>query len=192
MQQHENALDLAESTLHALPTRLAHCYGVAARMSALVGDHLDIGMLDNAWRIGLLHDVGYGVPQTGHHAIDGALHLRETALSHLAPHIAWHGTAEQEAHYRSLDIEDATGLARPSGALLDLLWVADFTTSPTGETIAPYARLDDIRARYPHDSAVVRALDDTQETFEQLLDTYHIPRRDPPPSVDASLSRRSA
>ena len=50
-----------------------------------------------------------------------------------------------------------------------LLWVADFTTSPTGDRIGAQARIHDIRSRYSLDSPVVAALKASLPSMNEAL-----------------------
>jgi len=114
--------------------------------------------------VGLIHDVGYGAPDTGHHAIDGARIVSRTSLAPLAPLVAWHSTAKYEAQERGMVID----VPYPHDSLMAArLWVADFSTTPQGEKTTPEQRMGEIRLRYPSGSPVISALDASLEDFKR-------------------------
>lgn len=145
--------------------RLEHSKGVARRMGELYGGR-DAALRDRAVAAGLLHDIGYGAPVTGHHAIDGALLVQQTALAELAPLVGWHSTAEWEAAARGTRIP----VERPADEeMLAALWAADFTVTPYGMDCDHEWRIKEIRLRHVPSSPVARALDASAEAFEAAL-----------------------
>lgn len=146
---------LMRSHLRDLPRRRAHSEGVARAMSNLYASaHPTVR--DEAVAAGLVHDIGYSTVRTGLHSLDGATALEGTSLQFLAPLVAWHSTAAQESAARGIPID----IPIPEDERMRAaLWVADFSTSPTGRPIAPVDRIVDIRERYAPDSPVITALD---------------------------------
>lgn len=160
------AEDLVAHLLAGLPVRLAHSRGVARAMRTLTSRPMGPvhgHFCDVAYALGLLHDIGYSTPVTGHHAIDGAALLDGTELAPLAPYVAWHSTAAEEAVIRGLSID----WPRPTGFLADALWIADFTTDTHGRPCTLADRLTGIRSRYQPDSPVIAALDASLPALEQ-------------------------
>lgn len=153
------AADLARELLSDLPVRYAHSLGVGRRANqlALMTDSSP-AWVDWITAAALVHDVGYGSPRSGMHAQDGAEVLAERGddLAELAPLVAWHSTALWEYVAREMP---APCWERPVGLDAAVLWVADFTTTPTGESTTLEARAAEIRSRYPQDSPVIEALD---------------------------------
>lgn len=157
---HQSAPDAArafmEQALRDVPaTRREHSLAVGRRMAELSVEGASPEERDLDVALGTLHDVGYGSPRTGHHAIDGGLMLLGTPFEHLAPYVAHHSTATAEAAERGLGIP----FPEPERPLLDRLFVADFTTGPDGRRVTASERLREIRSRYGSDHLVVRALD---------------------------------
>lgn len=144
------------SSLESLPQRVAHSYGVARRMEQLVvAPSVDPEWNQRMVAAAMVHDVGYGYPQTGMHALDGAVALaaRESQLADLAPHVCWHSTARFE--YAARGMEDIA-FAQPDPVEQILLWVADFTTTHLGQPTTWAERLDGIVSRYPDPTDPVR------------------------------------
>lgn len=149
--------------------RLAHSRGVAQRAGELVQLRGSVApvVVEVFEALGHLHDIGYAVPSSGMHALDGATFLREyTRWQWAGPHVAWHSTARWEYEERGMATPD---VEYPASSDHDLLWVADFTTSPTGEPVSAQARVDEIRCRYSPDSPVVAALDASLPSMNEAL-----------------------
>lgn len=163
------AADLARELLFDLPIRYAHSLGVARRANqlALLTD-LSPAWVDWITAAGLVHDVGYGASRSGMHAQDGAEVLVERGgdLAELAPLVAWHSTARWEYAARAMPTPP---WERPIGLDAAVLWVADFTTTPTGEPTTIDARVSEIRSRYPQDSPVIEALAASADELAETL-----------------------
>lgn len=150
-------------------TRLAHSRGVASRAAELVCLRGDVApvVVETFEALGHLHDIGYAAPTSGMHALDGADFLRRYARWQWAiPHVAWHSTARWEYEARGMVLPQ---VECPLLSDQRLLWVADFTTSPTGDRIGAQARIDDIRSRYSLDSPVVAALKASLPSMNEAL-----------------------
>lgn len=158
------AQELSAELLDSLPERYAHSQAVGTR-ACEIADSLGYprAFCIQMKIIGVLHDIGYS-PElvfTGHHAFDGGAFLcGHTLLADYAPDVAWHSTAEAEARNRKIEMPD---IPYPPRNRQRILWVADFTTSPTGELISIEERLSNIRNRYEPDSPVVKALDESMD-----------------------------
>lgn len=163
-------LNLAtELVEHHLPSpRLEHTLAVGYRARQLaerlglpgeVVHHLEVS--------GVLHDIGYGVDlvDTGHHAFDGGLFLRQhDLLSLFAPDVCWHSTAYEEGLVRNIPTPD---IPYPSTLRHHVLFVADFTTGPAGQQLSIRERLRDIRSRYGPEDPPVLALNMAGETLRE-------------------------
>lgn len=175
-RHHSSAVDAAiEAALTAftgqgrrLQARHAHSWGVWERAISLSGGsgQFALPLMHFRESLALVHDIGYAFPDSGMHALDGARHLRNEHpdLAYLAPYVAWHSTAAYEYRARGFD-ESAVAQEFPLPSRsrdeveCALLWIADFTTSPTGQEVTLAERVADIRDRYAPDSPVVRALE---------------------------------
>lgn len=116
-----------------------------------------------------LHDIGYAYPDTGHHAIDGARYLYSLAMPDTIVNlVAHHSTARHEAAERGL-VSELGAFPEPARWPAAALWVADFTTSPTGVAVTVTERVNEIRGRYAPDTAVIRALDAAREEMTAAL-----------------------
>lgn len=100
-----------------------------------------------------LHDIGYGHPSTGFHPLDGAHFLRGLGFSPVVCHlVAYHSASTYEAEvrgiaateYKPFTLDEDPDLAAASA----VLWWADMTTGPTGETVTVEQRLAEIERRY--------------------------------------------
>ena len=141
----------------ALPRRWTHVRGVAARAGRLALAVEDGEVLQAAaW----LHDIGYapGLVSSGFHPLDGARHLAvESAPRRVVDLVVMHSAAAKEAEALGLgeqlaEFHDERTLVR------DLLRYADMTVRPDGQSMNFEERMDDVRARYPIDHYVIRAL----------------------------------
>lgn len=163
----ETALSVVAESLAFVGSRAAHCAGVRSRSEQYSGG------TDFDSALALLHDVGYGAPDVGVHALDGARLLRDRhpQLAVFAPFVAWHSNAAYEYARRGLSPEAvAAEFPRPlEAAALSLLWVSDFTTGPQGQPVTISWRLASIRERYGPSSPVMRALDDSLGDFWQAV-----------------------
>lgn len=170
---------LASADLSA--DRLAHTLAVGERMEELArarGNSAD--MVDLYAAAGALHDIGYAHPDTGHHAIDGARFLRAHGLPDtLVSLVAHHSTARHEASQRGL-LSELAVFPAPASWPAAALWVADFTTSPTGVPVTVTERVNEIRGRYTPDTPVIRALDAAHnEMLAAVMLIGRVPRHTP-------------
>lgn len=129
--------------------RWSHVVGVAARAEqvavAVPPEDRDL-LVAAAW----LHDIGYGLVDTGLHALDGARHLRTLgAHPRLCRLVAHHTAAIVEARTRGLDTQLLAEFPLEQSAAADALTYADLTTGPDGQPMTVPQRLEEILQRYP-------------------------------------------
>ncbi|ROR91825.1 metal dependent phosphohydrolase [Nocardioides aurantiacus] len=144
--------------MRSMPPRLDHTLAVARRAQEVRRATSDPGR--HLVPAALVHDIGYDpeLRQTGMHAIDGAMHLRTLGFPAMVVClVAFHTGAEYEADERGL-ADELAAFDRPPQRLLDLLILADLTTSPDGAAISVEERLSEIFARYPSGHAVHRSV----------------------------------
>lgn len=134
------------------PNRRAHSLEVGRKAAAhviAVAPRLRADLVAAA----TLHDIGYGHPATGFHPLDGAHFLRGIGFSPVVCHlVAYHSASTLEAEVRGIAqsayepfaLDDDPDLAAASA----VLWWADMTTGPTGNTVAVEDRLVEIESRY--------------------------------------------
>jgi putative nucleotidyltransferase with HDIG domain len=144
-------------------SRRAHSLEVgrkAESATALVAPHLREAVVAAAY----LHDVGYAHRDSGFHPLDGARLLQSRGYSAAVCHLVAHHTASTvEATHRGIplaEIERFTVNDEDIRAADQVLWWADMTTGPTGETVEVEARLAEIAARYGPDHIVTRSIQD--------------------------------
>jgi hypothetical protein len=127
----------------------------AARAAGLVAPSVRADLVAAA----TLHDVGYGHVDTGFHPLDGARYLRGAGFSPTVCHLVIHHSASTlEADERGIDpavFDDFRG-DRDLGAAHSILWWADLTTGPDGQTITVEERLEEICGRYGPEDIVTR------------------------------------
>lgn len=114
--------------------RMKHCLAVAVKMKQLAAENPDLYPVnpDEAFVLGILHDIGYEFSdEQKEHAAKGGLLLKEQGYKY------W-----QEVYYHGIPQEEY------DSPLLRLLNYADLTTGPTGEYVTVQERIDDIAARY--------------------------------------------
>lgn len=107
----------------------------------------------------ILHDVGYGHPATGLHALDGARYLASVGFSRVVCHlVAHHSASTFEARERGIDLAvyDAFQVDIDLAPANAVLWWADMTTGPQGQDVTVETRLDEICSRYGPDDVVTR------------------------------------
>lgn len=132
--------------------------------------------------IGVLHDIGYGYPTTGMHAVDGARVLHQAGADReVCSQVAHHSTAVWEVAARGMDVSLAREFGAPDPLVHSIIWVADFATGPTGHLIPTRDRISDIRSRYPADSVVIAALDAALPHFQQAREMLRRRGADLPP-----------
>lgn len=156
--------ELVESRLvgAAFADRLAHSYAVAEK-TRLLSSGIGERSSEWYWCLGLLHDIGYSEPLSGHHGLDGARIVSAAGpdLAQFAAHIAWHSTAKWEYEILGLSSGD------PMPGLVDhsLLWMADFTTGPQGQPITLEGRIAEIRSRHSPSSSAVLAIEESMPSL---------------------------
>ncbi|GAA3048216.1 HD domain-containing protein [Actinokineospora globicatena] len=147
-----HAVELAATLLSPLGDRWKHTIGVAHRaehLASAVPDADRDTLVAAAW----LHDIGYAVPDTGFHPLDGAIHLtRLTWPPRLCALVAHHSGARFTA-----DVLGLTHLLAPyrhiDDPLSDALTHADQTTDPCGTLVPLSARLTEMLTRHGPTSA---------------------------------------
>ncbi|MEV0461433.1 HD domain-containing protein [Nocardia tengchongensis] len=145
-------------------SRRAHTIEVGRkveRVAHLVPEHLRVEAVTAAY----LHDVGYGYPVSGFHPLDGAELLSARGYSPVVCYlVAFHSGSTVEAEVRGIDASALEQFALSTEVpgidiANDLVWWADMTTGPTGETVTLDERLAEIRVRYPEGTLVRTAID---------------------------------
>lgn len=108
----------------------------------------------------LLHDVGRAIDPANlePHGFVGARFLDSIGLADVAPLVAHHSGAREEARDRGVAHLDVW---QPDRVLLEVLTYVDRTTGPRGESITLGERRADLVARYGIGSAPVRWFDET-------------------------------
>ncbi len=107
----------------------------------------------------VLHDIGYAHPETDLHALDGARYLARKGFSRgLCCLVVHHSASTWEAEERGLDpaVFDDFQTGLDLGAAHAVLWWADMTTGPAGDTVTVEERLNEIICRYGPDDVVSR------------------------------------
>jgi len=85
-----------------------------------------------------LHDIGYRHPVTGFHPLDGAPFLAGLGFSPVVCNLAGHHSASTyEAEVRGIDSSAYAPyeLDVDSNLIHSVLWWADMTTEPSGQTV---------------------------------------------------------
>lgn len=139
------------------PRRLSHVQGVNERLHGW-------GVRDTVLMAAWLHDIGYSprIQRTGMHALDGADYLDVLgAPEQVVSLVAFHTGAEYEAVERGL-IDRLLPFDEPPQRDLDLLILADMTTTPLGEETSPSQRITEILTRYESQHPVHRAVSASQ------------------------------
>lgn len=108
----------------------------------------------------LLHDIGRAIDPANlePHGFVGARFLDELGLHDVAPLVAHHSGAREEARDREMAHLDVW---QSDTVLLEVLTYIDRTTGPSGEAITLDERRADLAARYGADAAPVRWFDET-------------------------------
>lgn len=136
------------------PDRRAHCLAVGRKV-AVVAQLAPAAVRADLIAAATLHDIGYGHPTTGFHPLDGARFLAGLGFGATVCHLVAHHTASVvEADERGIDhaVFDEFQVDVDLRLAHSLLWWADLTTGPTGQTVTVEERLNEIRSRYgPHD-----------------------------------------
>jgi HD superfamily phosphodiesterase len=155
------ARDEAARVLNQTSDRWRHVVAVAERAQSIADADPaeDRHLLVSAAR---LHDIGYGLVDSGLHSLDGARHLRSLgAADRLCRLVAHHTAAIVEAEARRLAGELTAEFPPEYSPVADALTYADLTVGPQGQRMTVEERLADILQRYPpghvvHDS-ILRA-----------------------------------
>lgn len=144
-------------------SRRAHSLEVGRKAESaamLVAPHLREDLVAAAY----LHDVGYAHQDSGFHPLDGARLLASRGYSAAVCHLVAHHTASLvEATHRGIppaEIERFTVAGEDIQKADQVLWWADMTTDPTGETVEAETRLAEIVERYGPDHIVTRSIQD--------------------------------
>ena len=143
------------------PDRQAHSLAVGRKVAGVAG------LAPAAIRADLvtaatLHDIGYGHPATGFHSLDGARFLAGLGFSTTVCHlVAYHSASVLEADERGIERSayDQFAVDADLGTAHSLLWWADMTTGPTGQTVTVEDRLYEIRARYRPETVVAKFIE---------------------------------
>lgn len=171
---------MSKSFVHSdgsLLSRIAHSGAVSLRMTDYTG-FTDEGlhMMHFRGALAFLHDIGYAYPDSGMHSLDGARWIRSVhpELDYFAPYVAWHSNAKYEYLARGFELATiAEEFPIPTGSQEDvelaLLWVADFTSSPTGDRVGLDERIANIESRYDEDSPVIHALNNSLPDLEAAV-----------------------
>lgn len=139
--------------------RRAHSLEVGRKVDA-VAHLLPATLHDVAVTAACLHDIGHGHPVTGHHALDGAKYLAAQGFSQSVCHVvAYHCASTVEAEVRGIHWSVYDAFAPPPeqphvDLVNDVVWWADMTTGPNGETCTIDERIIEIRSRYSPVSVV--------------------------------------
>lgn len=147
----------AERFLRPLGDRWAHTRGVAAAARELAKiEPVDGDVLIAA---AYLHDIGYApaLHVTGHHGIDGGLHLQAAGHPRLAGLVAHHSGCGAEATARGLEAELAE-FPHESTATADALTFCDMVTDPRGHRVSVEQRVSEVIGRYGEQHPVAQAL----------------------------------
>lgn len=106
-----------------------------------------------------LHDIGYGHQESGFHPLDGARFLAAKGFSAVVCNLVLnHSASTFEAELRGIDMAVYVDFAVDVNLsrVAPVLWWADMTTGPEGQTVAVEERLEEICSRYGPDDLVTR------------------------------------
>lgn len=149
----------AEEALRMLDDdRRAHSLAVGAKASGQVG-LVAPELRDELMTAATLHDVGYAQVDTGLHALDGARFLQREGFSPVICRLVLcHTASHVEAKERGLDLALFEDFAVDAdlGRAHRVLWWADLTTGPQGQSVTVERRLAEIQRRYGPDDVVSR------------------------------------
>lgn len=139
------------------PNRRMHSLEVGRKAETaahLVAPHMRKEVITAAY----LHDVGYGHPAMGFHPLDGARLLKDLGYSDAVCHLVAHHTgATVEARHRGISPAEFAPFASADPDVIaanEVIWWADLTTGPSGETLSVQERIDEILSRYGPDHVV--------------------------------------
>lgn len=150
--------------------RWPHTCAVAGRSEALVGT-LSPREGDALVAAAFLHDIGYApkLHWSGHHGIDGAVHLAAIGEHRLAALVAHHSASAAEAALLGLAYLQRQYVPEHS-TVADALTYFDMTTGPGGQVLTLQQRVDDVVLRYGRGHLVTLAL---QAAMPRLLRAVH-------------------
>lgn len=154
---------LAERVVRAAlskdPERCCHSVAVA-RTAAAVADSLPSRDGQVLIAAAYLHDVGQAssLKVTGHHGLDGALHLDGRFPDRVVTLVAHHSESRWEADLRGL-AQELAAFTREESIVADALTYCDMTTGPTGQRVSLAERLADVSQRYGPDHVVSRSVE---------------------------------
>lgn len=112
--------------------RRAHSLAVG-RKAAAVSDLVPAALNADVVTAATLHDVGFGHPVTGFHALDGARYLASVGFSSVVCHlVVYHSASTSEAEERGLDpvAYDEFAVDEDLAAAHAVIWWADMSTGP--------------------------------------------------------------
>lgn len=169
--------DLPAAAEHVMATALAadaqrrrHSTAVA-RTARAVATSLPLHDRQILVAAAYLHDIGRGaaIAATGHHGLDGALHLRNDFPARVVALVAHHSEARWEAELRGLTA-DLAAFPREQSIVADALTYCDMTTGPAGERVSLEARVAEVKRRYGADHLLSRSLDLALPHLEVAVD----------------------
>jgi hypothetical protein len=138
--------------------RRAHSL-VVGRKAAVAAHRVPPALRADLVTAAVLHDVGYGHGDTGLHALDGARYLADGGYSRIVCNlVAHHSASTLEAEERGINLAvfRAFRVEQDLGAAHAVLWWADMTTGPRGESVPVEQRLIEIGDRYGPEDVVTR------------------------------------
>lgn len=147
--------------------RQAHSLAVGRKATA-EAHRVEPALRSDLVAAAVLHDIGYAHVETGFHALDGARFLARQGFSTPVCHlVAHHSASTYEAEERGLDLDLYADFAvtqdvRRAHAVL---WWADMTTGPKGQTMTVEDRLDEICNRYGEGDLITRFIRRARSTL---------------------------
>ena len=130
--------------------RQAHCTEVGRKV-ARVSSRAPEWVRSELVAAAMLHDIGYAHPDTGFHALDGARFLHAAGFSPVVCCLVLnHSASTYEAEVRGIapSIYAEFAVDQDLTSVHPLLWWADMTTGPQGQTVTVEQRLAEICERY--------------------------------------------
>lgn len=139
--------------------RVRHSSAVA-EAAKQVGAHLPFEDQQVLVASAYLHDIGRSsaLAATGHHGLDGALHLVGRFPERIVALVAHHSEARWEAELRGLTGQLAA-FPREESIITDTLTYCDMTTGLAGQPISLDDRFNDVQRRYGSEHTVCRSLE---------------------------------
>lgn len=148
-----------DDLLTVLPAdRQKHSRAVGAKVASVAGI-VAPSLRSDLIAAAILHDIGYGHARTGFHPVDGARFLAEKGFSkNVCNLVVHHSASTEEAIERGipLDIFEEFRVPADLSRAHGVLWWADLTTGPTGDSVNVNERLDEILSRYGSSDPVTR------------------------------------